>query len=333
MSAQQFNPELWLNDSLILDEPESQVNYLVDGVLPAGTVGDVFGAPGSGKTSLLMSLMVHIAAQRREWFGRKISAVGPVLVIGGEKSRVDVWRRDLHRALIHTGIKQKELGGRINIQPIDDGALWAWHRTEWRETKAYADVIQMCSHTRPVLIIIDTLSRGALGSNGMDITQQQMLALKLERFQREASKAAGNDVTILTVSHTNQLSSKSDRMQRLDWTSRSGSSGLPGHLRWMMGVTPLSSGVGCKACELNGKDIDPESKYFAVAVSKASEMPIPVWRPSFPAIFRMHPNGSITLYSDACKAYVAAPIPLIEAPAVYKESWGINSSGVNDDDF
>ncbi|OZB79031.1 MAG: hypothetical protein B7X29_02465 [Halothiobacillus sp. 13-55-115] len=332
MSAPKFDPMLWLDDSQILAKQTAPIEYLIDGILPVGTVGDIFGSPGAGKTSLLMSLVVHIAALRTEWFGRKMSTVGPVLMIGGEKSQTSVWQRDFHRALIGTNITQKELGGRIKIQPTDNSALWGWQRTRWLGTKAYDDVLKMSSHIKPVLIIIDTLSRGALGSNGIDITQQHLLALKLEQLQREASVAAGQDVTILTVSHTNQVSTKGRLIERLDWTSRSGSSGLPGYLRWMMGVTSVSAGVGCKTCELNSKDIDPESKYFAVSVSKASEMPNPLWRPSYPAIFQMHPGGNITLYSDADIAYVEPPTSLNETPAVvYPESWMINSPGVNDD--
>jgi len=76
--------------------PQLTGRALVKGLLMAGTKIVVFGAPGSGKSFLLIDQCLHIAAGL-PWFGRKVHA-GRVVYIGAEgqgglRLRVEAWRK------------------------------------------------------------------------------------------------------------------------------------------------------------------------------------------------------------------------------------------------
>lgn len=285
----EFNPSRWLTGASIMARPMNPIEWLIDGVLPTQTLGDIYAPPGSGKTSLLLSLIAHIVESRESWFGRALLPdPGPVMILGGEKSGVAVWRRDLDRA----GMVASD---RLIIQHPEDPPLLQWKNGRWQRTYSHGHALKMAELKGPSLVVIDTLSRIALGSNPMDITQQQMLALELEQLQRDFSAMAGHAVTVLTVSHTNQQSRHGGISSRLDWYARSGGSGLPGHLRWLMGLTPINDEEELKELRLRA---DSGSKFFAVAVSKPSEMSRPVWSLEHPAIFEMGCDGVIKLVRD-----------------------------------
>lgn len=329
MSTPAFNPDDWITGKSIMEQPLMPIDWLIEDVLPAGTVGDIYAPPGAGKSSLLLSLIAHIVERKSSWFGRALpSNPGPVLILGGEKSNPSVWRQDFVRAQM-TG------SDRIIIQPSEYPPMLQWRGARWAHTYARTHVLKMAERVKPSLIVIDTLSRIALGSNPIDITQQQMLALELENVQRDSSAAAGNAVTVITVSHTNQQSRHGSISSRLDWYARSGGSGLPGHLRWLMGLTPIRDEDELKALHL--KTDQGGSKFFAVAVSKPSEMTPPVWSPDHPAIFEMGYDGVINLVQDASNKHrqQAATKSSSQPPAIYEDWAGVKpaTAGTEDDDF
>ncbi|MDA8390865.1 MAG: AAA family ATPase [Gammaproteobacteria bacterium] len=283
----------WLDGADLLTEQPQPIDWLVEGILPSGTVGDVFSPPGTGKTSLLTSLILTVAAGKRTWFGRACAA-GPVMILGGEKSSRAVWVRDLHRA---TGGERFEVErGRIAIAPSTMGPLFQWHprRHIWEPGSGYEATLTMAAALRPVLTCIDTLGRAAWGQDPISIPQQQALAQALEHLGRQI------DGTLLTVSHTSQASGREDVQRRLDYTARAGSNGIPGHFRWLMGITKLD---GREAAKLLHMDDDDERtigelekrNILAAAVSKPSEMaqPSPDWNRYSPSIFELLIDGSI----------------------------------------
>ena len=284
----------WIDGADLAAATPRPIEWLIEGLLPAGTAGDIFGPPNEGKTSLLLSLALHIATGAREWFGRRIVG-GQVLLLGGEKSGRDVWERDYHRAA--GGLIAEP--GRLIIAPAGTGPMWIWTRDGWETTDYYRNVVDYAQNLCPVLTLCDTIGRVALGQNPVDIPQQQMLANCIERFRDEIGG------TVLTISHTNQASRHDDLYQRLDWTSRAGSSGLPGHVRWIMGMTRMTDQ---EAAEQLGHDPrDPEviatiamRKLIAVAISKHNEMPEPrgAWNRRRPAILEMMQDGSIMAIPD-----------------------------------
>lgn len=283
----------WLDGADLLAEQPAPIDWLIYEVLPSGTVGDIFSPPGVGKTALITSLCLAVAGNARSWFGRKIAG-GSVVILGGEKSSRATWVRDLHR-LAGGGHKELE-PGRLSIAPATLGPLWAWERDKWVQCKGYKEVVARARDIPPVLTIGDTIGRIALGQNPIDIPQQQLLAMHLEEFQREIGG------TVLTVSHTNQASSKDDVAQRLYFESRAGGNGIPGHLRWLMGITRLRPDEATER-GLTATEAQALGRIFlAAAVSKHNEMPAPRvggWTCYDPAIFEMSHEGTLALVESA----------------------------------
>src|SRR5438445_2160679 len=70
-----------LADTEWLREPPPP--QLVDGLLPAGALAALVGAPGTGKTFVAMSLSTAIGIAA-DWLGHRITAAGPVIYAVGE---------------------------------------------------------------------------------------------------------------------------------------------------------------------------------------------------------------------------------------------------------
>ncbi|MHB1511926.1 AAA family ATPase [Acidiferrobacter sp.] len=282
---------------MLRDAPQP-IDWFLQDVLPLGTTGDVFSPPNAGKTSLLISLVLAVAGGRGNWFGHKCVS-GPVLILGGEKSSRAVWVRDLHRA---TGGEKYDIErGRIVIAPSELGPILEWdqHEKQWVNGIGMGAALKMANALHPVLIIIDTIGRGCAGQDPINIPQQQALADRLEQFGRRLGG------TLLTVSHTSQSSRSEDLYQRLEYTARAGSSGLPGHFRWLLGMTRLKPEEAADRLGINKKDEEAMEdlayrNIVAAAVSKPSEMPHPPrgWSLRNPALFEILPNGQMVRLDD-----------------------------------
>ncbi|MHB1607890.1 MAG: AAA family ATPase [Acidiferrobacter thiooxydans] len=276
----------WLDGGDLLQEKPKPIDWFLEDLLPLGTIGDVFSPPGSGKSTILTTLMLVVAAGQGRWFG-KTCVGGPVLVLGGEKSSRDVWVRDLHRA---AGSEVFEIDpGRLLIAPPALGPLFRWNPREgkWQEGQGYDGAMRRASDLKPALTIIDTSGRAASGQDPISISQQQALAERIEDLGREVGG------TLLTVSHTSQASGSEDLHQRLHYISRAGSNGIPGHFRWLMGMTLLNPK---EVTSLTGilEDDGSRRQIIAIAISKHNEMPKPRgWNRHDPAVFEILPDGSV----------------------------------------
>ncbi|WP_018716640.1 AAA family ATPase [Arhodomonas aquaeolei] len=278
----------WIDMSDDLSREAPPIDWIVEGLLPAGAVGDIYGAPGGGKSTLALHLAAHVAAGRRTWFRRRLAG-GPVLLVGGERSGSAVWARDMHRTAGMAGITPDELRGRALRAPADLGPLWAWDRREgtWLGGEALAAVHEQAAAVRPALIIMDTIGRVARGQDPLDIAQQQQLAERIEAL------GAATGAAVLSVSHTSQAARLERLDRRLRYEARSGSSGLPGHLRWLLGVTRIPPD------EAEQIGLDPRGgRLIAGGVGKGSEMPPAAWTPDAPAILRIGRDGAVELVRD-----------------------------------
>lgn len=275
--------KIWICSTQIQANKPGPIDYLVEGILPRGTCGDVFGPPDEGKSTILLSLAAAIAAGAGTWFGRKI-ALGKVIILGGEKSSIDTWSRDLER------IKAPNMKDNLKILQ-DDTPLWHWNKQGfWLPTKDYADVVADIKKLKPKLVLIDTLARIANGQNVIDYAQQASLGLEIERLKKEVN------TTVLTVSHTNQASAHEPLKKRLFWLSRSGGSGLPGVFRWVAGLSQVREDDFDKKVK-NKLPFDFKQahgrKVIAFAVSKHNEMPVPAWNPDKPMFFEITQDGEL----------------------------------------
>ena len=67
-------------------EPEPRKLWMVDGILGAGELSVVYGAPGSGKSVLVGDAACHVATAT-EWFGRRVEP-GVVLYVAAERAKL-----------------------------------------------------------------------------------------------------------------------------------------------------------------------------------------------------------------------------------------------------
>jgi hypothetical protein len=72
------------------------IAYIVDGILPETlTPCDISGPPGSGKSTIALSMVEHISTGK-DWFGQHVKQRS-VAWIAGEASDEGAMARDLHR--------------------------------------------------------------------------------------------------------------------------------------------------------------------------------------------------------------------------------------------
>lgn len=275
----------------LLARPPRPIEWLVRDLIPLGTAGDVFGPPGDRKTSITLDLALAIASGAGAWYGLPIIS-GPVVLLGGERSGRDTLARDLHRLA-----QGRVLEGGMLLSPADDDGecppirAWNRERSGCDETVEGREISARLADCKPVLVIIDTVLSVTSGGNIVDVDQQSKLGRAIRRWTRQLG------TTTLTISHTNQARARDPLELRLNWISRQGSSGLPGAVRWLAGVSRLREDDKL-ARFLDLADDVAHRRLIAIGVSKHNEMPRPAWSDRHPAIFEMPPDGSLALVKD-----------------------------------
>ncbi|MFP5204428.1 MAG: AAA family ATPase [Acidobacteriota bacterium] len=280
----------------LLAGPAQPIRWLVHELIPKGTVGDVSGPPGDGKSSILLDLALALAGDALEWAERRLAPEVDVAILGGERSSSVCLQRDLHR----TGRPAPPRGRLVFPGPteIDEcPPLWKWNReaAEWLQTEWGKRVTEWLSIRRVGLVILDTLLATSRGCDPLNIPQQYELGNYVRRWAREI----GSDTTVLTVSHTNQASMREPLDWRLHYLSRAGSSGLPGALRWLAGVSRLRDDDDIAV--QNMLDVE-RRKLIAFGISKNNEMPQPDYTNNAPAIFEIRVDGGVQFVRHATRA-------------------------------
>ncbi len=272
----------WIDGYDIIQDPVEPVEYLVDRLIPLRGAGTIDGPPDSGKSSLVLNLAVHIANGGGPWFGSE-TVGGQVVVLGGEKSTRTAWRRDFERL---GKPRQREQF----LIPTISKPLWMWNRREgkWDRSIDYGKILRNLKQIKPVLVIGDTIMRLAGGMNVLDIGQQALLGLELEDFAQEAN------CFFLVIGHTNQASSRESLHWRLHYIARAGGNGLPGILRFCMGVALLGKDDVKSTIGFTEEDLTYR-RILAVAVSKGNEMPPARWTQNNPGFFELMPSGELMM--------------------------------------
>ncbi|MGC8733405.1 MAG: AAA family ATPase [Halothiobacillaceae bacterium] len=259
--------------------------------MPERVVCDISGSPGAGKTTLLTDLALAVAGESGKWQG-KACIGGPVAILGGERTDAGALSRDLHR----TGRPAPSPGALV--VPTDGSGdcppMWRWNRKaddgagRWDLTDWGQEITEWAASAALAMVIIDTISSAAQGSDLLDQPQQYSLGQTVRRWAREV----GPQITI-SVSHTNQASSAAGTAmhERLDYLSRAGGNGFPGALRHLGGLTRLRKG------EVPGIDPEDDRTLFAFGFSKHNESPPTDWTHHSPAIFSQR-FGRVELVAD-----------------------------------
>lgn len=273
----------------LLQSPPKPISYLLEGLIPIGTCGDLFGAPGDGKSSLTLDLLLTVASGKGIWNGLQCAS-GNVVILGGERSDVDSFQRDLHRTG-KSGISRGSLT--MPQSESGDSAIWIWNRdsNNWELTSWGHRVIEYLHKIKPVMTVFDTTMSVARGSDLLNNPQQYLLG----EVMRSLTKLI--QTTSISISHTNQSSSREEINWRLKYLSRSGGNGLPGSLRWLAGLSRLRP-EDSLAKKLSLVSDAKKHWLIALGVSKNNEMPKPHWTSETPGIFQLNADGSLKLIMD-----------------------------------
>jgi RecA-family ATPase len=189
---------------LLQTQPKS-INYLVEGLLPLGSCGDLFGAPGEGKSSLTLDLMKAIASGVGQWHGLRCAS-GTVVILGGERTNIDAFQRDLHRSGKHKIDKRALL---LPQAESGQSAIWEWNKEyqQWYMTKWGKEISDWLMLTQPVMVVLDTTMSVARGSDQLNNSQQYDLGDVIRRWTQTLN------TTAISISHTNQASFR----DQVDW--------------------------------------------------------------------------------------------------------------------
>ena len=188
-----------------LEQMAQSVRWLVKHVVPADSVGMVFGASGTFKSFLVLDMALHIA-HGLPWLGRRTKQ-GPVVYIAGE-GQAGMWPRVVawHRA---RGLSMKDVPFYVVPQAVDLSA------DAWR----VVDAVQVAGIT-PALVVVDTLSQTFAG--------EENSAPEVSAYLRELGTRfrALWGCAVALVHHTGHTATERPR----------GSSALRANLDFMLGV-------------------------------------------------------------------------------------------------
>jgi hypothetical protein len=205
-----------------------EVDWLVEDYLPSDSIGMLFGASGSGKSHIALSLAIAVA-DGEKWFGHSVKQ-GNVLVMAGEGNN------GLNRRLQAI---QKQFNTNINPDNIhfSERALGVDTEQGFSDLQKAIEVLD----TIPSLIIIDTLSRHLLQSqeNSNDDMAQFINKLEQIRFKYNC--------TIMIVHHTGKSAGQGAR----------GASALKANIDFSFEVKRGEGKFCCLTCDKQ-KDADDD---------------------------------------------------------------------------
>lgn len=190
-----------------LQEASHSIRWLIKHVVPAESLGMMFGGSGTFKSFISLDLALHVA-HGLPWLGRRTTQ-GSVIYIAAEGGaglwpRIDAWHRA--RNLRWSDIKQ-----RFRVVPVAvDLGTEAWR---------VVDAAQAVGQT-PSLVLVDTLSQTFGGEENSAAEMAAYLKALGARFRALWGCA------VLVIHHSGHLATERPR----------GSSAIRGNVDFLMGV-------------------------------------------------------------------------------------------------
>lgn len=194
-----------VQELLALPDPE----WLIDGILPHGTVGMITGLPGSGKSYLSLDIACTVADNTRHRWGSAATKTGLVVYITGEGQwglgqRVEAWQ---------TGHPDSDLSQLRFVTAMPAAA-----ETD-QVNDLLAEIDAVAAGTPPILVVFDTLARLAIGLEENSASDMGRLIGVVEAIRDRYA------CSVALIHHT-----------RKDGTTYRGSSAIQGAVSWQWAV-------------------------------------------------------------------------------------------------
>lgn len=169
-----------------------RLQWIIHGVLPAEGTGAVYGASGSGKSFLLIPMVVQLAEEGGYWFGHRVKGGRRIVVVvlegeAGFRLRIEAWEKANGRPFppsVHFVFQAFNLTNRLDVLALAVAI----------EDAGGADVV-----------VIDTLNRAAPGT---DENSSRDMGLIIEATKELQGMTGG---LVLLVHHAGKDSSKGMR--------------------------------------------------------------------------------------------------------------------------
>lgn len=222
-----------------------EMEWLIDGVLPANALMALIGPSGTGKTFLALYQALSVACGM-EWCGRKTKH-GPVLYVMAEGS---------------TGLKMRVSDWFAYHKLSNDVPIWFLpHAVDLRDDEDVANLKLCVERLSPVLIVIDTLARcfpDGDENSARDVGKVITAATKLQSI---------SSASVMIVHHTR----RADTLER-------GSSAFRGAMDAMLLLTEKGKKTIKLSCEKMKESAKFEPMHFELLKYASSCVVIPTSR-------------------------------------------------------
>lgn len=174
-------------------------SWLIEEVVPQGSLGYVTGRDGTLKTFLALDMALSLICVHPTWQGdRAISAKGghKALFLAGEGvrsfgKRIDAWRE-------HHGYTVGPDGWDEFAEFADDLIIRNGTVDLYAGEDAYQQLIKHVRATKPDLIVVDTLARSAGSAEQNSASDMSVITARLAGLKQ----ASGDHCTVIVIAHT-----------------------------------------------------------------------------------------------------------------------------------
>ena len=241
-------------------------DWLLKGSLRAQALGAMIGAPGSGKSTAAVQLVVAVAAGL-PWLGAwEPAAPARAMYLTAEDDDAVLHRRIHHALKTLPEAYQEQAARNVYAVPVSgDVALCRGAGGDVVRTAALADLRGHLEKLRPALLVLDTMARFLPLQENDNPTMTAACGI-LEELCREYGCA------IILLHHTAKTTGAlaADDMtlkSALEQTASRGASALAGCVRWQLNLAPLTAKYAVKIIgdDARGR---PDGAFLALRVSK-----------------------------------------------------------------
>lgn len=224
-------------------------DFILPGFL-AGTVGALVAPGSTGKSMLALQLACAVSAKSANTTGIEINKTGPVLYIGLEDPKSEIWRRLHSMGAVFDADARAEIAQHLAI----DSRVGI--PTDVFDPEFFEDLLEDARGKR--LVIVDTLSR-CHSLNENDNGEMSSLIVRLEAL----AKASGAGVLFLHhISKAAGLAGQGGMQQ-----AARGASALIDNARWCGNLVGMSEDEANKMTDSAGKVIGELRRGFFVRYS------------------------------------------------------------------